>query len=231
MFLPFIPDDAKIKRIAYATSFGASEWEYNEEQTRVCSKLIKKFNAVSTRENDGIDLCRKYLDRDDVVNVLDPTLLLEKEDYTLLCKDVPTATEELLFAYILDETCESKSILEKIAKEKSLKLKLVSAHDDCTLTIEEWLAMFRDAKMVVTNSFHGTAFSIIFNKEFYSICNKSRGNSRFNSLLTQFNLSNRLFNCISEINYNLKQIDWDKVNLLKQLNQEKSLNFLIKSLS
>ena len=230
MFLSFIPKEAKTKRIAYAASFGTSEWEFSEEQTKVCSKLIKNFNAVSTREIDGIDLCRKYLDRNDVVNVLDPTLLLEKEDYSQLCKDVPTTTEDLLFAYILDETCESKSILEKIAKEKGLKLKLVGAHDNCTLTIEEWLATFRDAKMVITDSFHGTVFSIVFNREFYSICNQSRGNSRFNSLLSQFCLQERLINAISDINCDSENIDWNKVEKIKSELKNSSIQFLTENL-
>ena len=230
MFLSFIPEDTKIKRIAYAASFGTSEWEYNEEQTKACSKLIKNFNAVSTRENIGIDLCRKYLDHNDVVNVLDPTLLLEKEDYSQLCKDVPTTTEDLLFAYILDETCESKSILEKITKEKGLKLKLVGAHDNCTLTIEEWLAMFRDAKMVITDSFHGTVFSIIFNREFYSICNRSRGNSRFNSLLSQFCLQERLINTIADINCDFENIDWTKVEKIKTELKNSSIQFITENL-
>lgn len=230
MFLSFIPENTKIKRIAYAASFGSSKWEYNDEQTKVCSKLIKNFNAVSTRETDGIDLCQKYLKRDKVKNVLDPTLLLEKDDYSQLCKDIPTTKKDLLFAYILDVNHNTKDQLEKIAKEKGLKLKLVSAHDNCSLSIEEWLAMFRDAKMIVTDSFHGTVFSIIFNKEFYSICNQSRGNSRFNSLLSQFCLQERLINTIADINCDSEKIDWNKVENIKSELKNISIQFLSENL-
>ena len=229
MFLSFIPQSTNVKRIAYAASFGTSEWEYDNEQTKQFANLIQQFDAVSTREIDGVDLCRKHLNRADVVRVLDPTIFLAKEDYALLCKCVPT-TEDLLFAYILDIEHNTKSLLDKIAKEKNLKLKLVSADSDCTLSIEEWLAMFRDAKMVITDSFHGTVFSIIFNKEFYSICNTSRGNSRFNSLLSQFKLQDRLFNDVKSINLNSNQINWININNIKSTLLNKSICFLTNNL-
>ena len=74
----------------------------------------------------------------------------------------------LLFAYILDTDTETLSKLKDIANANGLTMKLVSEHDNCTLSMEEWLAMFRDAKIVITDSFHGTVFSIIFNKELIS---------------------------------------------------------------
>lgn len=230
MFLSFIPPKHKIKRIAYATSFGSSEWEYSDEQTSLCKNLIQNFNAVSTREIDGVDLCRKYLNRADAVTVLDPTLLLDIEDYLKLCEDVPTEKDNVLFAYILDKDCNTMVQLERIAKAKELKLKLVSADSDCSLSVEGWLAMFRDAKMVITDSFHGTVFSIIFNKEFYSICNTSRGNSRFNSLLSQFKLQDRLFNDVKSINLNSNQINWININNIKSTLLNKSICFLTNNL-
>ena len=199
MYLSFIPQNINVKKIAYGASFGTAHWEYNEEQTSKCKILVKNFDAVSVREFDGIDMCRKYLNRNDAINVLDPTLLLEKEDYLKICNDIHISSENLLFAYILDVDNESKSILMNIAENFGLQLKLVGAEECCTLTVEEWIAMFRDAKMVITDSFHGTIFSIIFNKEFYSISNQSRGGSRFESLLSLFNLSNRLYNNILDI--------------------------------
>ena len=230
MFLSFIPKTAKIKRIAYGASFGSSEWEYNDEQTSICFKLIQNFDAVSTREIDGVDLCRNYLNRADAVTVLDPTLLLGKEDYLKLCGDIPTENENILFAYILDKDNNTMVQLERIAKEKGLKLKLVSADSDCSLSVEEWLAMFRDAKMVITDSFHGTVFSIIFNKEFYTIANKSRGGSRFASLLSQLSLTDRMYVSISDITIN-KHIDWNIINSKISQLKDFSINFLKTNLS
>lgn len=231
MFLSFIPKRSNVKRIAYAASFGTSEWEFSEEQTSLCQNLIKNFDAVSIRESDGVYLCKKYLNRNDAVNVLDPTLLLGKECYLKLCENIPSINDNLLFAYILDYNSDIKSHLENIAKEKGLNLHIVRAFNDCTLTVEQWLAMFRDTHTVITDSFHGTVFSIIFNKEFYSICNTNRGGSRFKSLLSQFNLLDRLYNDINSINLKSEQIDWDSVENTKFLLQKESIKFLTDNLN
>lgn len=231
MFLSFIPADHKINRIAYAASFGVSEWEYSDIQSSKYSKLIQQFDAVSTREIDGIDFCKKFLKRHDVVSVLDPTLLIEKDYYLSICKYIPKSSKKILVAYILDVTDEIRNQLELIAYKKSLELNIISAHKNCSLYVEEWLSMFRDAELIITDSFHGTVFSIIFNKDFYSICNNLRGNSRFTSLLSQFNLQDRLFNDIKSINLNSNQIDWEIIENTKSTLQNKSIKFLTDNLN
>lgn len=231
MYLSFVPYSAKVKRLVYAASFGTSHWEYSEEQTSESRKLARNFDAISVREFDGVDLCRKYLNRNDAITVLDPTLLLEKEEYLKICKDIPLSNKNLLFAYILDADNEVRSILKNIAEKFGLQLKIAGADESCTLTVEEWIAMFRDSKMIVTDSFHGTIFSIIFNKEFYSISNQSRGRSRFESLLSQFNLLNRLYNNILDIDTSGSTINWNDIELNKKLKQKVSTDFLTKNLS
>lgn len=230
MYLSFIPKKSVIKRIAYAASFGTGEWEYDDEQTKKYSKLIQRFDAVSTREIDGVDLCQKYLGYKDAVSVLDPTLLLDKTNYLELCSKVISQGNHILFAYILDKNPSIIEFLEEIAKQKGLNLKLVSAHADCYLSVEEWLAMFRDAKCVITDSFHGTVFSIIFKKEFYTIANQSRGGSRFTSLLSQLSLTDRMLDSISDIAIN-KNIDWSYVNDKLSCLKDYSINFLRTNLS
>lgn len=185
MFLRFAKD-VPVKKIAYAASFGTDVWEYTQDQTNLCSGLIKDFDAVSVRENFGVSFCRKYLN----VNaswVLDPTLLLEKKDYMKLCEKVPVANSAYLAAYVLDMDDPIRIKCETIAKEKKLVLRIFEAEQKATLTIPEWLAMFRDASYVVTDSFHGTVFSIIFGKEFKCIYNETRGAARFESLLNLYN--------------------------------------------
>lgn len=226
MFLSFIPMGCEVKRISYAASFGTGEWEFTPEQTAACAGLLSRFDAVSVREKDGIELCRKYLKRNDAVCVLDPTLLHDKAVYENLCKDVPAIEENTLCAYILDLDDEIRQKLECMASEKGLNLKVVSADDDCTLTVEEWIAMFRDARCIVTDSFHGTVFSIIFNKEFYSIANAGRGSSRFTSLLSQFDLASRLYGSVEEIRLDDDVIVWDSVNEKRNTLIGHSINFV-----
>lgn len=181
MFLSFANDYA-IRRIAYAASFGIDEWEFSKTQTRTCSALAQKFHSISVRESSGVELCRNNLG----VNatwVLDPTLLLAKKDYEKLCDNIPVSQEKYLAAYVLDMNDTLCATCESIAREKGLALKIFSADRLVTLSIPQWIVMFRDASYVVTDSFHGTVFSILFEKEFKCIYNEFRGSARFKSLL------------------------------------------------
>ena len=175
-----------IKKIAYAASFGVDDWEYSPRQTTKYKKLISNFSFVSTREKSGINLCQQYL-KTNAQEVVDPTLLLDVEEYLNVCKEIPIEKTKYIAAYILDMTNEKQEILEKIAKGKDLVIKIFDVDAKATLSIPKWISMFRDATYVITDSFHGTVFSIIFKKEFYCFFNKNRGNSRFQSLLEKYN--------------------------------------------
>ena len=182
MYLDFCKNESNLKRIAYAASFGVDNWEYTPMQSEVCARLVKKFDAVSVREETGIKLCKEHLGVD-ATWVLDPTLLLNKEDYSEVCADIPKKSKNYLAAYILDMNDDIHNLCESIAAEQNLVPLYFSSGKNATLTVPEWLAMFRDASYVVTDSFHGTVFSIIFGKEFKCLYNKSRGSARFDSLL------------------------------------------------
>ena len=164
MFLDFVKNEM-VKRIAYAVSFGVDGWEYTPKQTSTCSELAKKFKAISVRESSGVRLCKEYLGVESIWT-LDPTLLLSKGDYETLCHDIPIEKAPFLAAYILENTDDVKAKCEQIASERGLTIKWFAADNAASLSIIEWLAMFRDASYVVTDSFHGTVFSIIFGKKF-----------------------------------------------------------------
>lgn len=238
-FLDF-SEGMKIKRIAYAASFGVDYWEFSQEQTLEANKLIKQFDAVSVREDSGVDLCRKYL-KCDVLHVLDPTMLLDKEDYiSLVEQEKEPLSEGDLFTYILDDSAEKQEIIQNVALALSLtpftsmpQNKLVNREsieniDLCVYPpVTQWLRSFMDAKFVVCDSFHGAVFSIIFNKPFLIIGNKERGMSRFNSLLRMFDLEARMIavDCqrLSVIN---ASIDWSKVNAKRDVLRKKSVDFI-----
>lgn len=226
----------KIKRIAYAASFGTEEWEYTEEQTNNCATLLKKFNAVSVRESSAVQLCNDNFGVK-VEHVLDPTMLLSKEDYIKLFKDYnATQSDGNLFCYILDEGEEKKSIIDCVVKEKGLKTFYVnSRYDDHNAPlkeriqqpVEKWLRAFYDAEFVITDSFHACVFSIIFNKPFIVYGNKERGLARFNSLLSIFGLEERIVSTKEEsIKAISEPIDWERVNEVHRQWKEKSMSFL-----
>lgn len=223
MFLHFVQTD--VRKIAYAASFGVDNWEYTEKQTRNCSKLAKRFDAISVREDSGVTLCKRYL-HVNAVEVLDPTLLLDKEDYENICTETPVCTDAFLASYVLDMTPEKNDFIHKLAMERGLSVRIFSADREATLSIEEWLSMFRDASYIVTDSFHGTVFSIIFNKPFISIGNKERGYSRFQSLLGKFDLQNRLLTVDEFDRIVNDEIKWDEVNNLRKDWQKQSIDFL-----
>lgn len=212
-------------KISYAASFGIDYWNYSDEQTKECAILAKQFKAVSVREESGIKLCNDYLGVD-AVNVLDPTLLLPKEEYEKLCVSVEKPDEPTLYAYILDINQEKREFLSKIAAEKNLALKIVQADNNAKLSVPQWIAMFRDAEFIVTDSFHGTLFSIIFRKDFLTIGNKGRGMSRFTSVLPKFGLEERLVNDFSTDFQAKTEINWNAAEKLLEVEIEKSYEFL-----
>ena len=229
-----------IKRIAYAASFGTDEWEYNEEETANCTTLLKKFNAVSVRESSAVKLCEEKFGVK-TQHVLDPTLLLNKEDYIKLFERTKTPQNEgNLFCYILDESIEIDTIISRISKEKGLTPFYVNSkynnaeaplEERIQQPVEKWLRAFYDAEFVITDSFHACVFSIIFNKPFIVYGNKERGFARFESLLKLFKMEERLVCSPDEVNKMLQTpIDWERVNSIHKQMKEKSLSFLVNNL-
>ncbi len=239
MFLDFIKDN-KIKRIAYAASFGKDYWTYNDHITDICSLLAKEFTGISVREDSAVSLCKKYLGVS-AIQVLDPTLLLDDEIYSSLIND-ENRVKPYLMTYVLDANAHKEKIINSVSqllqipeftiRENKQTWKLFGDNSNLVVKpIESWLQGIRDSEFVVTDSFHGVAFSIIFNKQFIAIGNRKRGLARFQSILKQFNLLDRLVDENTNIDdylTNLKVIDYDKVNKQKELLQEQSLNFLKK---
>lgn len=222
LFLSFV-QELDIKKIAYAASFGTDEWEFTTEQTEKCSALAQSFDAISVREISGVNLCKHNL-LVQAVHVLDPTLLLSNKDYIDLCKNTPTRNP-FVFAYILDENDHIKAEIQKFAQAKNLPYFILSAGSRVSDndSIEKWLSYFRDAAYVITDSFHGTAFSINFEKDFYVFINSSRGNARLNSLLTLLNLSDRMV--LNHIPI-LGSIKYKEVRLKLNLERKRSLTWL-----
>lgn len=230
-----------IKRLAYAASFGVDTWEYNNIQTSICKELANEFDAISVREESAVGLCKKHLNCD-AVFVLDPTMLLDKEDYIDI---VESSNVEIskgnLFTYILDKNNEKQECIDKVAKKLNLtpfsvmpakdKVFIKENIDECVFpAVECWLRAFIDAEFVICDSFHGAVFSIIFNKPFAIIGNKKRGMSRFDSLVKFFSLEDRLIYNTVDIDILRKNIDWKSVNEKRNAMKALSINFIINNL-
>lgn len=239
-YLDFLKDN-KAKRIAYASSFGTDEWEYTYEQQQICAPLAQQFDAISVREDSGIDLCKNYLNAKASL-VLDPTLLLSADDYSALI-DSPKV-DKGLFTYVLDKSSSKEDFIRNCSEKLQLSVTRNQAkyslygdeskqiNDYMLPPLEGWLQGFRDAEFVITDSFHGTVFSIINHKPFIALVNKKRGASRFTSLLTQLGLLDRLVYDVNDFDVSLlnKPIDYAQVNQKLEILKASSLQFLLNTL-
>lgn len=237
-FLEGFPKSTRTKAIVYAASFGKEQWGYNEEETERCSRLAGEFQAVSVRELSGVELCREHL-KVGAVQMPDPTLLLNRDDYEELIRQASAKSphQAYLATYILDWSDEKEKLIDQIADSLGIHVYHIYASpsqrdkksDVIPRGIEEWLAAIRDAQYVITDSFHGSVFSIIFNTPFLCLGNEGRGMARFHSLLQTFDLASRLSASLhleSAIRILNTPIDWEKVNFLKGEETYRGLDFL-----
>ena len=241
MFLDFTKG-WKVKRIAYAASFGINDWEGDAEITNACSDAIKDFDLVTVRESSGIDICNNIFNVKAHL-VLDPTLLLTKEDYMKLVErgkklDVKDGD---LYLYLLDENEKNMNLANTISEEMGLKpytytSRACDFHGVHTIEertqppIELWLKGFDQAKIVLTDSFHACVFSIIFRKQFYLYVNKDRGMERYTSLFNILGINNRIVYSLEDVK-NLKPIDYNTVYKRLKYCQDESYTLLGKALN
>lgn len=246
--LDFVKND-HINRFSYAASFGRDDLsEYSPSLIEKTARLAKRFNAISVRENSGVDLCKNYWGVDAVQHI-DPTLLLTKNDYIkLIIDDAENVNESKgnLFTYILDKNSEKQTIVKMVADKikltpfeimpptcKSNKDFRNNSDKYILPPVTQWLKSFADAEYIITDSFHGCAFSIIFNKPFIAIGNSGRGLTRFTSMLKLFGFENRLISDINGLTDDLifEKIDWEFVNNKIKSERQKSKGYLTKNLS
>ena len=212
-----------LPKIAYAVSFGVNHWEFSEAQTEECSILLQQFKYVSVREKSGIELVREKLDYGgDVYYDLDPTLLSDKSIYNSFIKE-RNDNGSYIFSYILDKNQDKRDLVSFISQKMSQTVldfntnaenPKVLLKERVAPAIEDWISDIYYSSFVITDSFHGCVFAIIFNKPFLVCMNKERGTERFMSLLEEYNLSDRICYDKHEIAEGVfnESIDWKSVN-------------------
>lgn len=187
-------DYPRVRRFSYAASFGKATFQASDEHLNLAKKLLQSYDGISVRESSGVKIC-KDLFCIDAYNHLDPTLLLNPEDYIALIRKEHKEAFPYICSYMLDMTGDKQRIVEYIAHNSKSVVRNIyptSSSLEEYIRVEEWLRSIRDAKYVVTDSFHGMAFSIIFNKQFVCLNNPKRGSARFISLLSKLGLRDRL---------------------------------------
>ena len=232
----------KIRKLSYSASFGNDEW-HHPELTSEIKDYLKDFHAVSVREESGITICEKDFENKAEQHV-DPTLLLTKDHYiSLFEKENETEAEHGLLTYILDSSSAKNKIVKSISQVTGLKISSMTGENINKtnykelkgykkISITRWLKAFHNSKFVVTDSYHGTIFSIIFQKPFIVIGNQERGLSRFNSLLSKFHLQDRMIMSINDLTEEKikKNIPFDEIEKTVILEEIKTRAYFSKNL-
>jgi len=217
-FLKFVGDDTV--KIAYSVSLGSSHCEYTSKEVKKIKELYGRFVAVSVREKSALDIfSHNEWNVPEAVWTLDPTLLLSQKDYNELIKksNVADLTNGKIFCYSLDMNDNIKSELDKYGLDY-VKNDLYTSG---TVSIEQWLNNIKQSQMVITDSYHGVVFSIIYNKPFRFMGNARRGNDRIDSLFSMLGIDeNNTLDC-----------DWNVINERICKLKEKSLSFLMAGLN
>lgn len=233
-FLKFAPSDKK--KLSYASSIGLTKLpDYTHTYYH---EALNGLDAISVREEQAVGLIKQVSERE-AQWVLDPTLLLNLEDWTKVAKQVDGIPEKYVLLYELTPCPYLKSLAKHIAKMKGCNVvritkdaNRVEPDEDVVNVMDagpaEFLWMFHGAEFVVTNSFHGTAFSINFNRPFYVVTPARKlNNSRQHSILKLFGLSERLIAEDAQLpTEEMLHVDFIHVNNILEQQRELSYKYL-----
>ncbi|WP_163400498.1 polysaccharide pyruvyl transferase family protein [Flavobacterium fluviatile] len=228
-FLSFAPKGAK--KIAYAASLAMPK--IPEEQVERYKSLINDFDAVAIREKDGLELV-KSIGIEKAVNVLDPVYLLERIDWDKIAdKDSFLPKEKYVLIYAFNRQKNIFEYARKMANELGIKVYSINTNiEDYMLDTDKYfynaspntfVNLIKNAEAVVTNSFHGLSFSVIYNKQFHLFTRKSSSNSRMVNLLSDLNLSGRI---VDSTNLLKNDIDFAVTNEIVDQKRIFSVNYI-----
>lgn len=231
-FLSFVPDEKKC--IAYSASFGKSQ--ISEELKKDLPQLLKKYKRICVREDSAVKLLNE-VGIEDVKLVLDPTLLLSQKEWDdlLKIKDEKTKTQDkYILIYQLHHNPKFDEYAKKIKKETGLKIIRISpsiyfkfkiGQLEYLPTLERFMELFKNAEYVLTDSFHGTVFSIIYNRKMIDILPGKTG-TRIRSILSLFGIEDRIVCDYSDMSILKKKLDFVKINEVLKKQREESIKLL-----
>ena len=230
-FLNFVNDGSH--KISLASSFGKKEWKASKDFTEQVKGWLADFKALSVRERSGVDICEQTFSMD-AVHVLDPTLALA--DYSELLDMTPRSSDEIrCFLFKKDYSID---VIDYVSKSEKLPVRKVnSIKKDSYIRSPywrsspiKWMAMIRDARIWVSDSFHGIAFAIIFKKQFIALVNDIEKLERVNSLLTLLGLESKLVYSLDDLKTRYSEImapiDYDSVFRVLKIQQVKFISFI-----
>ncbi len=234
-YLPFAAFDKK--KIACSASFGLSELEGSAGDKLMAKYYLSAFDDISVRETAGVSLCREELGCE-AVQIMDPVFWFEQDRWNELIDNAEDKENvDFGLSYVLDSEKETLDIVEVVHKKfgavKVVDMGNAQKDKDIRLSPEQWLYNIKNCRYLITDSFHGVCFAIIFNKPFVCVANRERGASRFESLFNQLDLASRLlFNDenLAERADVFAAFDYEKINQKLAAEVVRSRNWLNEAL-
>ena len=229
---------AKKYMFSYAVSFGGMT--ISDKADKMYREYLPRFRSIGLREKSAIEIVKKYVSDVPIEVNMDPVLLLTKEEWEQV---IPSERkkQKYILAYNTHITPSYTAMVEKIQKQTGLKVVNVTCFLKTIIkqriwhvpSPQEWWQLIRDAEYVVTNSFHGTVFSIIFNKTFFTTVEGSGKGDGFNvriyDLLSTLNLGDRIYNAVPE-HLNLSKPDFTVANERLPKLRNESLDYIKRNL-
>jgi len=238
-FLDFVPCGSK--RISYAASIGLPISSPGLDK-KIFEKHIPKFDHISLREKTHIPFVSQFTDKE-VCSVSDPTLLLKQDDYNELCKDTKHPDGDYLFLYFIAHDNSEPLIINyanMIARKFNLKVvysmpdvpaRLFKNESESAFSYgpKEFVSAIKHAKIVITNSFHGTIFSILHHTPFFTFLVPSM-QSRITDILGETGLSDRIVYGYRPLSDDMLDVDFSKADTILEEKRKESMAFLKKAL-
>lgn len=228
-FLDFVKD--KNKKISYGASFGLKQ--IDKAHCEAYGMLLNDFRFLSVRERTGADIIESLIDRKAKI-VVDPTFLLTSKEWSSVAK-IPDCDSDYILVYQLGFCASTLNFVQELAKKTGCMViclpfpmgKWISCKCGFTEGPAELLGLIKNAKYVVTSSFHGAALSILFNKNFFVEIPKGTASmsSRIEDLLDELNLKDR-FLVNGKSHFVQKNIDYAPINNKIMRKREDSINYL-----
>lgn len=239
-YLNFVND--KNKKISYAPSFGVSKIPVSMKEE--IKHLVNKFNWLSVRENSGESILRELTNKK-IEIVVDPTLLLSKTDWEQISED-PKVNNDYILCYFLGNSREYWKTVQYLHRITTYKVIIIPIKYNSyfqkyeirpSTSPKEFLGLIKNARLVLTDSFHGIIFSLIFKKDFFAFKrfvdrDKWSQNARVYSLLGMLNLENRLidYNTIKAYKDNYFIDNYNEINKVLGEKIDSSIAYLTKAL-
>ena len=187
------------QRVSFSASFGISELPENTREK--AKRELEKYKAISVRENRGKDIVEELTKRKDIEVLVDPTMLLTAEEWDKVSKKPKQLkTDKYILNYFLGNLSEArKKEIERVAKENNCEIiNILDKNSPFYKTgPSEFLYLEKNAFLICTDSFHSSVFAILYNRPFIVFDREgsnTKMNSRLETLLNKFNLTNRWFN-------------------------------------